>query len=560
MLIPATSWNLKKWDLAVGALVFLLFFAIYTQWTLKANWDLTGSHIVLTGDENVIIGNIRSMLAVHTLQDKIYALFDRDPVYGMLCTYTAYWVGVPAAQRWGEPGMIFTIRMAKYFVLVTALFLLCRLTIGSWMIGALLFGALLSMPSTAYYAFMPKPDQEQLLLIVIFFFFTRRCQYRLGWHWVFLGLAFGTKASAASLIPYCGLIALWTMRRDLLKIRFYRDAVIAGVVLIGGFFVAQWTLLDCFIRGHWNQLGKYLWFIAIQSVPKLTGFHHTFMHFMGRILWDKNLIGAPSFFRVIFILLAVAVVCKLLITLRWGKMSDAEISQAHFRIFIFGAGLILLAPIAFLTADFSFFHLHGGMCFLLAGLISFIEQDFRRRQGNLKTFWKAPEFYLLVWIGIIAVFAVLRADAYLNRQAKRTQDEHYFLLVKQSHTYQNILQTLALASGQKLRVIHNGNFEIDPTPWYSTDREFSPCLGWLKGVEVVITYPHLLPEPGTPADALYQKYVGTWADFQQGKQCLYIFYDQHPGLRSSTAFESLVMLIRADILAKTWHALGGKLF
>jgi hypothetical protein len=180
----------------------------------------------------------------------------------------------------GESGQIIATRMFQALTLGIGLWVLCVSLVRRGWPRVVAFALALGLPATSYYAHMPKPEPMQLLFLALFLWAVRRRGNGPGLHWVWLGLAFGSKISALPPIGVAGLAACWWCYkhgfRDVWKVpvAFMLGLLLAEPVLLlpGSGWEAWWD--DTFAnRGHGRDsslVGVLDWFSLLANSLRLS--------------------------------------------------------------------------------------------------------------------------------------------------------------------------------------------------------------------------------------------------------------------------------------------------
>jgi hypothetical protein len=203
---PANQTNLRKFDKFLGLVLIASALLVALYFTTKANLDLTEGRYALHGDERITFDGVRKLLHPGDLLTFIDTVIDgKDTpyphIYGrILWNISAIFAFLPE-RLWGVSGQIIATRFTHAIIQLLAYGLLVFTLIRFWILRGLALLLLVALPYTAYFATMPKPEPIQLLCLALFLAFSAKNQFRFGYYWVFLGLAFGAKISALTIIP-----------------------------------------------------------------------------------------------------------------------------------------------------------------------------------------------------------------------------------------------------------------------------------------------------------------------------------------------------------------------
>jgi len=177
--------------------------------TLYANLDLVEGRHLLFMDERIIYDGIQQILHPKNLHNWIWAVTDgSDQRYGRLLFNLSALVSFLPERFYGVRGQIIATRSLHALILTITYLIFTFEQVKTWLIRIALLILLIGMPYVEYYSTMPKPEPLQILFISLFFLYLNRKKSILGWHWLFLGLAFGMKISTLPIVFTCMLSAL----------------------------------------------------------------------------------------------------------------------------------------------------------------------------------------------------------------------------------------------------------------------------------------------------------------------------------------------------------------
>ena len=205
-----TQPHMTEWALA--AILLLLFLAL----AFWSNQDLSSGRYMLFMDELITHDDVMRILLSGSLSDLIWNIVAFDQRYGRSMFLLTSLIALPPWLLGGEQAFIIATRMAQALFLGAAYLVLSFLLIRSNILRVIAMLTLIALPSTAYYATMPKPEPLQLLWLSVFLWLFVGKQRVTGWSWLFLGLAFGAKISVIVLIPMFATLAWLAAEGDLL--------------------------------------------------------------------------------------------------------------------------------------------------------------------------------------------------------------------------------------------------------------------------------------------------------------------------------------------------------
>lgn len=258
----------RDWRTWLGATGLLCVSLAYFVPAAVANSDLTDGGYCLFMDEEITFGGVRKIL--HAPDRKTFrkmVIDGDDHRYGRIVWYSAALVSWVPERVYGEPGQIVATRMLYATALWAAYLILVLTFIPGWLFRNVALAALIFLPSTPYYASMPKPEPLQLLFLALFLRSGAAVRFCFGWHWLFLGLAFGAKISTAPLVvPFVlvGCVAEVLADRPgsaagvarLAGRRVWDGLALAAVAFVIGWVVAVPALFDgsCGVRTWMNAI------------------------------------------------------------------------------------------------------------------------------------------------------------------------------------------------------------------------------------------------------------------------------------------------------------------
>ena len=199
---PANQTNFKKLDKFLGIVLIASTLVITLYFTTKANLDLTQGRYALFMDERITFDGVKKLLHPESFLAFIDTVIDgKDHRYGRILWNVSALFSFLPEKIGGVSGQIIATRFTQAIIQLLAYSLLVFTFIQSWTLRGLAFLLLIVLPYTAYFATMPKPEPIQLFSLALFLAFSIRNQFRFGYYWVFLGLAFGAKVSTLTLLP-----------------------------------------------------------------------------------------------------------------------------------------------------------------------------------------------------------------------------------------------------------------------------------------------------------------------------------------------------------------------
>lgn len=239
----ATPWARPRGP-RLGPGLFLATAAVLVAFATWANSDLCGGRPFLFMDEMIAFDGVKRIVGADSSADFVWAVADGgDQRYGRIfynVTALAAWLPY---RVFGDPGLIMALRAVQVAAFLGAATVLCLTFLRSWSARTLALAGLAALPFTDYYLTQPKPEPVQLLCLALFLQRAVARRFAFGWHWIFLGLAFGAKISALPFCAIAGLAAL--LHANLHQVprgATLRAALGAGLAFLAGWIVAVPTL------------------------------------------------------------------------------------------------------------------------------------------------------------------------------------------------------------------------------------------------------------------------------------------------------------------------------
>lgn len=181
----------------VAAVVAVLWLTL----VVRANADLLHGRHVLFMDERITYDEVKTILLPQSARSFLFDVLDGgDHRYGRLYYSITAVFAFPALTLFGPAGFIFAGRMLQASFLLLAWGLTARFLLLSSTSRLLFLIGVISLPGSAYYSTMPKPEPLQILALTIFFILASKRSFKGGPYWVFLGIAFGLKISALPIV------------------------------------------------------------------------------------------------------------------------------------------------------------------------------------------------------------------------------------------------------------------------------------------------------------------------------------------------------------------------
>jgi hypothetical protein len=228
----------NKTDL-IWILLIVLISSTYVYFATIANIDLTDGRFALFMDEKVTFDGVLKILYPKNIESFFYNLYNgNDHRYGRSLWNSISLFSFAPTYLFNVQGQIISARMLQVLLLICSFLLLCLAFLKTWVYRFCLLLLLLTFPFTDYYSTMPKPEPLQLLFISLFLYSYNESgmQFREK-HWLFLGLALGTKIS---ILPFIVILAFWFLWAELK--RYPISLLFDKFIMALGYFLAGLAL------------------------------------------------------------------------------------------------------------------------------------------------------------------------------------------------------------------------------------------------------------------------------------------------------------------------------
>ena len=163
------SFSILDISFLISSIIILV---ILSYWVMLANMDLASGRFALFMDERITFDGVKNILHPEGVKSFILSVVDGgDHRYGRsLWNSIAIFAAVPE-RLFGDLGQIVSARLLQYFLIVASIVVITFGILRSWLLRFVLITALLSVPFTAYYSTMPKPEPLQLFFLALFTYF-----------------------------------------------------------------------------------------------------------------------------------------------------------------------------------------------------------------------------------------------------------------------------------------------------------------------------------------------------------------------------------------------------
>ena len=195
----------------LGPLIGATAIGFFLYLAVLANLDLSQGRYVISYsiDELLIFEPVKEILhSENPLRFVGNVISGGYAGYGNVVYNTSALISAIPEYLYGESGQIFATRMTQAVFLLAAFIILVFTFLDSWLLRGLGLWVLITFPHTPFHSTLPKPEPLQLFFLAIFLSLAANYSFRFGYHWLFLGLACGTKAPALATLPFFTLLGL----------------------------------------------------------------------------------------------------------------------------------------------------------------------------------------------------------------------------------------------------------------------------------------------------------------------------------------------------------------
>ncbi|MHA8095443.1 hypothetical protein ACMH5Q_11165 [Aquirufa lenticrescens] len=379
-------------------------------------------------DEQISFDEVYRIINSKSLKEFFRNIILGDQRYGRIIyvIYSAF--SFFTFNIFGETGLIVTNRFLGFLFIIIAYLVLIKTFIKNEILSVFTFIVLLSIPSTAYYSTMPKPEPLLILLLSLFVFFYVKKSFQFGRSFILLGLAFGCKVS---LLPTVLIVFLFSLSLLIINSRnkidcifFFKKLGISIFYFLLGLFIAVPILALSVIDIKYLKIYLYSTILASGH-----GADDLNVNILSWVLNISNLwFNAPNWLTlIVFILSAVCIFLAFKSTFEFGGSFCKLLI-----LFLFFSSLIF--PIILIVKRVWYFYLHIGFAFyviLIFFSISVVVKNgyFKYHANKLLTI-----FYLVFFLLIFYLFK--GQFVFLSEQSIRTKNNDY-LLQKERYKFVN---------------------------------------------------------------------------------------------------------------------------
>lgn len=539
-------------------LISLLYFII----VIWANTDFCEGGYCLFMDERITFNGVKQILHSTGFIDLMSNIVGGDHRYGRILSYSSAAAAFFPELISGEKGQIIAVRMFHASILYASYCVLVFSFIKSWLFRNIGLIILIAIPSTSYYSGMPKPEPLQLLFLSIFLYYASKKDYSFGFHWVFLGLSFGSKISV---IP---LASLWFIALFVYKYRKMNDkkpllksAFITSLYFILGWFIAEPLPLQSILTLNPNKFSIYLNSTFRNTTPGSDNPQVTFFTWLNYIFSD--------YFSIPFMLWLFIIPLFIILYFKSIKSYIHDIDRPKIISgWIFAvASIVLILPILFTTKRLWGFYLLNGIVLGCMSIIILSESavaSFQEIRKNKRL--RALSIFLSALFATGLSFQLWASFSYWSVLANRSTSQKHIELQNQYNYMNELIDDVAFNCDHKIRVCLDPNlYTIPDSDLTSVSIVYGPFLSWNKEYDIIFFCKQKIPsiriaskecfdiEPWIKADLLYKKYVISNVNNEIDKAdtlCQYYEFKQFNN--------TLYILIRKDVFRSTEKTISSK--
>lgn len=194
-------------------------------------------------DEYLTVREVYSILNPLSFKHFILAVIGGDILYyGRVVFYTDALFAYVPYKIWGLPGMVYAIRMTHAIWLLVGLLILNATFFKRHLDKFLFLFGSFGLYYTLYFIQMPKPEPLQLVFLALFIRGMLKHEYRFGFHFIWLGLAYAAKVNVLVILPFMFLIPAYMHWGDGVK-----QVVVKGFKSVFWFFAGFFIGMPCLL-------------------------------------------------------------------------------------------------------------------------------------------------------------------------------------------------------------------------------------------------------------------------------------------------------------------------
>ena len=436
-----------------------LFICIYIVQTVTFNLNLSNARYELHMDEQISFDGVKDIYQ-SPLKDITSTLRDEgDHRYGRVFWNTLALFSWPSYYFFKDKGLIISNRIILAIIQLMAYLILLYFFVTNEWLKCIGLSFLILLPTTTYYAHMPKPEPIQLFFLSLFLI-NRFTFKRNSLSFLFLGVAFGAKIS---LLP--GVIFIFIF--DLIKYgynkinHFFKNLVIFLIGLIIGEPILSYFTIGRFliyynatfsnIGGHESDRP------SIDSISWLDFFHRKY--------FSNQALSFYPIGTIALILISITLIIFISKSKQYFSSYKNFIDHTQKRyIYLLIISLSFLLPVFFFINRLWAHYLHIGLVLMIISFLNFYSQNHQTISRHLK------KALLLLAAGFIFMAIPLRYRDAINLSS-RTESPAY----KSKIALWEKLKDMSL-----LHTKEGDRVCIDPRMFYDKifqQRQFTPFWG-----------------------------------------------------------------------------------
>ena len=477
------------WKNSIVPMLGALLFAAFLGVSLWANLDLAVGRYALFMDELITFDGVTAILNAPSFDAMMDAVTGPEQRYGRTLFYLSALVAWPFQPLGGEPAVIVAIRMLLPAAMGAGFLILSFGLIANGPMRLVCLLSLMVIPTTSYYATMPKPEPLQILFLALFLWMVVGRRKVVGWPWLLFGLAFGAKISVIVLLAVFLTFAYVALdaKTPLRKIGWLAIGTVPWFAL--GFLLSVPVVLT-------DDAGfeSYLTWTFYNTAHGADSPTVTFWSWVDLIL-NGWLSGSRPLGIVVIAALVLPVALASTVVIRsalemipWhqpARLINAMVADRRINgPLVFLCGLALVLAIMFGVKRLWDFYLQVGLLLCIVG--AFVSAD-HLLDGSHRFRW-------IGWVTTLVMAANLLHSlpmAYTNYQRLAHRTEQPLFTTKQSEylAVEKQLRAEAVNAGQRRRVAYDPQlFLPNDDPTQQIERFWGPFVAWHVGYDVIIGY------------------------------------------------------------------------
>lgn len=550
--------------------LFWLTAAVLAVLGTWANLDLTDLRAGLFMDEVIPFDNIKRIITAPSPEALGFAIADGgDHRYGRIFYNISAFSGWLPYRLAGDTGLIIAIRSTQVALLIGAMAIFCLTLLRTWGVRVFALLAMACLPYTDYFLTQPKPEPTQLLWYALFMLFAMRRRFAFGWHWIFLGLAFGTKISAA---PFCAAAAMLALAHSWIYSAGWKRTLLGGATATFTFWVGWIIAIPMLALPTRERVSAYLGWTFKTTGHGTDDSRITILDWLKSLLKGGEVVGgayppwvAMSLFCTLLLVLAIA-----LFSLWRRRIALRELLENQTGWLLLGLAAALLLPIMLAVKRLWGFYLYPGQIFAVVAVAAIAEQWLAAPEPPawLKLSRRAALAALVALMLTGCFFSGRTALREYNRLAHRTSDPVY---IRNLAVYESAVEVLTALgreyhreNGRPLEVVYDPFlFLPDRQPDWHVQPFWAADVGWEKNPPVLVigrkwhlSY-FLNEQPLPPVTA------ANYRDLATAVEKFQVHVERNPTVMSSKPYQLVrwfgddaALVLRQDIAAK-WRTLSG---